>query len=123
MTDKDAHLTRLGWIQGADARIPTVKGRLSLIADLIGKAREYAQRMDDESEALITAVQAGDETAAAAALAKFDLAAKEVRTALAGVRKEGGGTSDALSSIAGAYPSALNIDLLFPAKEEGTLFG
>ena len=123
MTDKDAHLTHIARIQGADARIPTVKGRLALIADLIGKAREYAQRMDDESEALLKAVQAGDETAAATALAKFDLAAKEVRTALAGVRKEGGGTSDALSSIYGEYPSALNIDRLFAPKEEGTLFG
>ena len=100
-----------------------MKGRLVLIADLIGKAREYAQRMDDESEALLKAVQAGDEEGAATALAKFDLAAKEVRTALAGVRKEGGGTSDALAAITGAYPSTLNIDRLFPAKEEGTLFG
>ena len=121
--DKDAHLRHVKRAVDGEGILRMGKGHLRAAARQIEDAHDQLTRACEAAERMNLCVSKADEDNAQDAVVIMRAAMRAAEDAALAARKGCGAAYESVRDAASMLPGELSVDKLFPAKEEGTVFG
>ena len=121
--DKDAHLRHVKRAADGEGILRMGRGHLRAAERQLEDAHTQLARACECAERMNLCVSKADEDNAQDAVIKMRAAMRAAEDAALAARKGCGAAYESIRDAASMLPGELSIDKLFPAKEEGTLFG